>query len=148
MKLHRISKDSLFFNQGFTLVELVVVLGIITVLLFITPVFDITNFAHGNVFDEAGFFSNILVRARNMSMNTDTVYGVRIKEETYLLIFLNDFQDEIIKEIFPRDKNVKIFGPEFVLFEKGGGVGEQAEIIFVNGNASTSVFINYEGGIE
>ena len=149
MILHKTSRDS-----GFTLVEMLVVLGIVGFMFAMTPVFDMSTLSRVGAKEEADVFINLLMRARNASVNECCGeidgYGICVGEEYFEFVLFVDGVEEV-KELIKRSGGVDVSFGECVVFGDSGvlniGENDVVEVVFSQSVSSTSVKINHEGGI-
>lgn len=121
MKLHKILKDRFFCaSNGFTLIEILVVLGLVAIVLMTIPVFDIRSFQKRSVQGDVNNFIQNLQKVRSEAMNNIDV----------------------------ENHSITINGEQIVFERLTGKVTQKHEIVFKNGIDNATVTINYEGGID
>ncbi len=107
-------------KRGFTLIEILVVLGIISLVLFVAPVFDLSFLKKESVQSDARAFIQNLQKARSDAMNN----------------------------IDGENHSVSV-GDEQIIFERlTGNVSREHEIVLGTGKEEIKININHEGGID
>jgi prepilin-type N-terminal cleavage/methylation domain-containing protein len=107
-------------KKGFTLIEILLVLGIFIFVLLITPLFDLNFLKKESNWSEALIFIQTLQKSRNKAINNI------------------DGKDQVV-----------VFGEQEIVFSKlTGNVLKEQEIIFGNAQEEIKIKINYEGGID
>ena len=112
---------------GFTLIEILLVLGLVSVVLALAPIFDLNYFKKDLRQEEMRTLVQDLQKARSSAMNNinGQNHGVTVYDKKY---------------------------NEQIIFEKlTGNVAQEYEIVFEDGASginNATITINYEGGID
>lgn len=111
------------FVRGFTLIEILLVLGLVSVVLATIPILDLSLFKKDSRQNEINIFIQDLQRARSAAVNN-------IDGENHSVSW----------------------GKEQIIFERlTGNVSQEYEVVFedaLNGGNNATVTINHEGGID
>jgi len=112
-------------NRGFTLIEIIVVIGIFSVLAGAGLVFSYDSY-RGYLFrSEYGNIAHVITKARNLSANNfhESPHGVHFDTDTYTLFVGDSYasRDSALDIPFERNTAVHLDGPEDVVFEQLSG---------------------------
>ena len=145
--------------EGFTLVEVLVVLGVLTFILGATVVFDMTGYRGDAFRAERTTLVTALQTARADALNNvqQSKHGVAINPDGFAgyVLFAGDRYadaDPVTRTMIPMSYPVT-FGstsPREVVFDQlsgDTGFNGQTEIIDQGRSATTAIVINYEGKI-
>jgi len=143
-------------SRGFTLIEVLVVLGIITVIMGIIPPLNTTFFESRALFYDLDIFKRALVQARTHAQYgiPDDVYGVKVLHNSVVLFKEDDGGDVVIESwsidelisIYPDDARITFTHSLFLnLTER---IDEIKTIEFRKGNRVVLLSVNSLGVIE
>jgi prepilin-type N-terminal cleavage/methylation domain-containing protein len=150
-------KEPKYTKQGFTLTEILIVVGLITMIGIIVPIFN-SNTLHKESFEaEIEKITDLLFKARHNSQNNinQSKHGVFIQNEGYTLFEGNSFalsepQNNIfIKSEYPiQIATTSIV--EIIFNESSAEVTNKGEIMVTDKftNKVVSIKINHEGQID
>lgn len=142
-----------FKEKGFTLVELILVIGIFALLIIISSPFGI-NFYQTRQLD---VHLNGIVQAlrrtqlKSMSIDSDSSFGVYIDYNKYVLFKGASFatRDALYDEVFDLPENLSITGLSEIVFSKLKGVpSDIGTITLTIDNRSEAININEVGRIN
>ncbi len=159
MVLRKTSTNKLRTHQGFTLIEVIVVLAIITMIIGATLIFDINSF-RGEAF--RGERNNLVValqtaRADALNNVNQSKHGVKINPSGfsgYVIFEGNSFGSstpslrEEIATSYP--VTISSSSPDEIIFTQlSGDANFDGEVVLIDEerNATTSIVINHEGKI-
>ena len=130
------------FTTGFTLIEILVVVGIITLLFAAGAFIDSSNFGRELLASERSTLVSVLQKARSRAMNNVGAeeHNVTIDSDNYIL----DGDEEI-----DRNENIEITGIDHVTFEQLSGETEDiGDIILSDSIRSKTITVHESGLIE
>ncbi len=140
-------------SDGFTLLELLLVIGILA-LLIITSLPLVINFYKIRAL---GVHENGIVQTlrraqlKAMSVEDDSSFGVYLTSEKYVLFKGNFYgiRDTAYDEIFDLPNNLSVIGPSEIVFSKLRGTpSDTGTIILTIDNRSETININEVGKIN
>jgi prepilin-type N-terminal cleavage/methylation domain-containing protein len=147
-------------TTGFTLIEVLVVLGIVSVLLSSTLFFNFDTY-RGDAFRAEGkILQSLLQTARADAMNNigQQPHGVALHPDGYNGYVIFEGEDYAHADIhtlvqIPESYHISLSldSPHEIVFSQLSGDADfQGEIILIDAErqASTSIYINYEGNIS
>jgi len=129
-------------ERGFTLIEILVVVGMITLLFAAGAFIDSSNFGRELLASERATLVSVLQKARSRAMNNVGAeeHNVTLDSDNYLLD-----GDETIE----RNENIEIAGLDDITFEQLSGETEDiGEIILSDGIRSKTITVHGGGLIE
>jgi prepilin-type N-terminal cleavage/methylation domain-containing protein len=149
-------------NQGFTLIEVLIVLGMVAIFATMGLVFSFDSY-RGYLFrSEYTTTVNLLAKARNRAINNfnESNHAVSILDGEYRLYKIDGYDpgDSATYESFPRNNALTFEGPEEIIFEQLSGNLAECEdedgnpidpctYTFGYGLKTKSITINDMGGI-
>lgn len=152
--------NSVKTNKGFSIIEIMIVLGIFSLIMG-TGLFISTNSFENHYFiSEEKLTASLLRAARSRALNNfnQSPHGLLISNNEFILFEGNNFNPENNdNENFPRNKSVEItsdFENEndetIVVFENltGRASPDEGSIFLKNKTSSSTIRIFYEGRIE
>ena len=148
MKLHNIS-----INKGFTLFEVLIVLGLFVVLVSF-GLFVSMDFYRGSSFrSERNTVVSILTKARNQSLNNvnEAPHGVFFPAGAYVLFQGPSYASRTtaFDETITATPTVTRSGlSEIVFSQLSGNANVSGSIFMSNGTRTSTVLINYEGRMD
>lgn len=98
-------------NKGFTLIEILVVIGLVALVLGIGAVTNVSFYTRELRASEQTTFVAVLEKARSRAMNNiyGSKHGLHIKPESYVLFYKFPYNDaEPTNEAIPRNPNITI----------------------------------------
>ncbi len=142
-----------FMVEGFTLIEVLVVLAITSMLFLCAPFLDISAVVHTSPRDEARIFSHALHVARTASLNgiNNDAHGVHVGDGVFVVFSGSQYREGVDVDIeFPRNMSIDVEPSNIdTVFEKGTAVhGKRTVVMFGHGEHAVAVTIGYEGGID
>lgn len=147
MKLPQVSGINL--SAGFTLFELLVVLGILTILLALgLPV--TYDFYYRSIFEsEYNLLFAALQQARGLSMvnHNESAHGVYTLSSDFVVFQGSSYAGRTVSQdrLFPRSASVAISGPAELVFSALDGATASSTYTLTQGTASRPIFVNSEG---
>lgn len=141
------------FKKGFTLVELVLVIGILALLIVVSLPLAI-NFYKTRQFDvhENGIVQALRrAQLKAMSVEEDCAFGVRITSDQYVLFRGNSYamRDSAFDEVFDLPDNLQVSGISEIVFSKLRGIPfSTGTITLTIDNQSEAININEMGRIN
>ncbi len=143
MKLQAVLKN----NSGLTLIEILVVIGIIAMLFAIGSFMDLSSISRGSIMSEQSTLVAILQKARNRAMNNidASSHGVRLESDSFVIFRVSPLEEEIIM----RNSNIEPSGLSEVIFDQlSGNTDDHGTIILkdVSGGLLAEVKV-FENGL-
>lgn len=141
------------FKKGFTLVELVLVIGILALLIVVSLPLAI-NFYKTRQFDvhENGIVQALRrAQLKAMSVEEDCAFGVHITSDQYVLFRGNSYamRDSAFDEVFDLPGNLQVSGISEIVFSKLRGIPfSTGAITLTIDNQSEAININEMGRIN
>lgn len=140
-------------NRGFTLVEILVAIGIFLLILGIGIIFGIDDYQRYIFRKERDTVLTTLMKARSRAMNNfdQKSHGVHIEADKFTLFRGTDFStsDPATREVIPGSAAVAKTGAADVIFKQlSGEPTGAASITLQNGTSNVTVTINNEGRID
>lgn len=145
-------------GEGFTLMEIIVVLGLLSLFAVMGLVFSFDSYRGYFFRSEYTMFVNLLEKARNRAANNfnESGHGVAVLDSEYRL-FRNDIydpDDDTTYESYPKNSSITFGGPTDIrFFQLSGNIdscdGDPApcEFTFGYANKTKEITINAQGGI-
>lgn len=145
--------------RGFTYLELLVVLAIVSLLAVMTSIAGAESFETARVQDDRDTITGALYRARAQAMlrtcgedtcASDTPRGVRIESDRLVIFSGDSFQQRKTRadEVHMRASDALVQGnPEFI-FHPGSGNATSGEVVLSQGSRSLSISVNELGLIS
>ncbi|MDP1719361.1 MAG: prepilin-type N-terminal cleavage/methylation domain-containing protein [bacterium] len=136
-------------DQGFTLFELLVVLGIFTILLAIgLPV--AYDFYYRSAFEsEYNLLFAVLQQARGLSLvnHNESAHGVYVLPDSFVVFQGPSYAGRIAAQdhVFPRSTSVIISGPAELVFSALEGTTASSTYALTQETASRPIYVNSEG---
>ncbi|MEK9177138.1 MAG: prepilin-type N-terminal cleavage/methylation domain-containing protein [Patescibacteria group bacterium] len=141
--------------KGFTLIEVMIALGLLAVAGAMTVLMGVDSVARSVAIGERDTAVTLLETARTEALaNIDEMaHGVHIGSTEYVVFTTaSDYasRDQTKDNPYPRETAVTISGPTDVIFSQlSGGVGAGVgTLTFADGAQSTTIGINAEGRID
>lgn len=129
----------LYINKikGFTLVEILVTLAILTTILAIGAFANINLFRQEQVLREQMILVSVLQKARNKAMNNidQDKHSVHIENgNSFYVIFTGDNyeQNNTTNELIPRENKIILSGLQNVTFDQLSGNANEGEILLTD----------------
>ena len=148
MQSQTILKD----NKGFTIIEIIVVIGLIVAILAFGSIFDINSFSRELARGETSTLVSVLNKARSKSMNNlyNAPHGVYIDTNDFVIFRTSSYNPtEPTNEKFPRNTNVAISGMNSVIFERLSGEPNTTGVFTLSDGTNTkTIEIKSSGLIE
>jgi len=140
-------------NRGFTVLEIMVAVGLITIIGSLALFVSMDFYRSYNLDTEVETFITLISRARGRAVNNiDAMsHGVYIDEENVTLFRGNNYQtrDEELDEIFKRSQAFEVEGLEEIVFDQLTGETTASGTVTIQGQGrSTTISINNEGRID
>jgi prepilin-type N-terminal cleavage/methylation domain-containing protein len=112
-------------NAGFTLIEILVVLGMMAVFTSVGVVFSLNSYQQHLFLSEYNLTTNLLAKVRNHAQNNfeQSSHSLLILDNEYRIFATNQYspQDSSTYESYPRNPNVDYLGPEEITFAQLSG---------------------------
>ena len=152
MKLPKTCKDT---NRGLSLIEILVLMGILAFILSFGVFLNFDFFESHNFLSEEKILTGLLRMSRNRALNDidQMPHGLFVGPEDFILFQGESFvEDSSANEYFPRNKNVLIentFASSTVVWENVSALpSESGEFRIFDDNRETVIVINSFGGIN
>jgi len=147
--LRRFMKSPRIFSGGFTLVEFLVTIGVLTVLFGIAGAIGFNFYMSYQIDSEARLLNSLLQEARNLAMtnNYESDQGVHIDNEEYILFRGTTFasRDQSKDKSFPRTPEISLVGPSELVFTALSGQTASSTYTLTRENINRYVYVNAEG---
>jgi len=146
-------------SGGFTLIEILVVIGILTLFAGIGLMFSFDSFRGYLTRSEQVMIVHMLAKARNRAMNNfdESAHGLKIEPGSLTLFAGSSFDvsDPHSRESFPRNKTLVLTGAEEIVFEQLTGNMTACDplpladcnVSMLYGGITRKIDINEYGGI-
>ena len=150
MRYHNTSDQ----NNGFTLVEILISMGIMLILIGVTTPFTIRFYRRYQIITERNLMVSILRQARTLSFagSGSTDHGVHIASASYTYTLFEGSsyatRDQSKDQTFDFSSNVTISGPSDILFTYLSARTSSASFVFDNGTKLEKIYVNKEGRID
>ena len=156
----QLSKMTASSNGGFTLIEILVVIGILTVILAFGMTVNFSAFTSGTLAGEESKIVSVLQRARSHAMANmfESKYGVcySSNKDSYIIFRENEGicdDTEPTNELIPANTNIAEhadtnFSDFPVVFDQLSGNADNAIIHITDGTKSEDIEINEKGTIN
>jgi len=140
-------------KSGFTVFEIIFVMGFFVFLGAISLPFSIDAYQHYILSTETQMMVSILRRAQDMAMANkyEDSFGISIQENQYVLFRGTSYLSRTISfdEIYPKAKSIAIAPSNDIVFESVSGEPDEAVMLtFSNTNSSQKIDINSQGAIN
>lgn len=139
-------------QAGFTLIEILISIGIMLVLLGLTTPFTIHFYRRYQIVTERSLLLSLLRQARTLSFAGagSTDHGVHIASASYTLFEGSSYaaRDQSKDQAFDRASNVTITGPSDMLFKYLSARAASASFTFDNGTLQEKIMVNREARID
>lgn len=145
MKLQEASKN----NTGLTLIEILVVMGIIGILFVVGSFADISSIGRSSITAEQATLVSVLQKARGRAMNNidASAHGVRVVSDAFILFNTTSLAEEEIV----RNSNIIPSGLVEIVFEQLSGkvedYDEDDDTMTLTQDASTRTVRILENGL-
>ena len=134
---------------GFTLVELLVTIGILAVLFSIAGAIGFNFYMSYQIDSEARLLNALLQQSRNLAMtnNYESDHGVYFDNNEYVLFQGTTFasRDQSKDKTFPRASEIPLVGPNELVFTALSGQTASSTYTLTQGNINRYVYVNAEG---
>jgi len=139
--------------KGFTLLEIIIVLGIVTILAVVTLPLGVNFLKQQNLSSTTSTVIATLRQAHTQAMfqKNDSSFGVKFLPSSYILFQgttynTREAEEDILTSI---PSGISVSGIEEIVFDKRTGEpNTTGTILIMNNTDNHSVFINEEGIIE
>jgi prepilin-type N-terminal cleavage/methylation domain-containing protein len=140
-------------RQGFSILELVVVIGILTILLGLGTLYSSDFYQRTIIESEKDQIVSLLWRARSRALNNvnQTDHGLLLGSSTYVVFqgTSSAARNTALDENFPVSSGINLSGASSVVFRSPDALPAATGTISVsNGIKTYSITINGEGGID
>ena len=146
--------DKKSFSSGFTLVEILITVGLVLFVFAIASVVDVNYYSRELSATEVSVLVSTLQKARSRAMNNvgATKHGVYLTEDDSFVIFRGDFfdPDDDANEYIPRNPNISVEADsDEVYFEQlSGNPSETGDITLTDGTRTKTINLNRLGLIS
>ncbi len=145
-------------GEGFTLIELIITVALLTIIFSLGPFLDVAVLRDFQISQEAGHLEGNLRGLQFLALHqkNDSAFGIKFSEDRYLLFEGPSFarKNEIFR-IHLLPEGFIISGPEEIIFEKVTGKPSWEGVIRISETAKggivlhrREVSINFVGNIE
>ena len=146
MKLLRL----LIINRGFTLLEVVLVVAILTILFVLVTPITLHFYQQNQLDSEFNLLQSTLRQARNFSMvnRNESAFGLYIDASNFTVFQGATYASRTASEdlIYPRSQSITIVGPSELNFESLSGRVASSTFTLTNTDSRVrTLFINSEG---
>jgi prepilin-type N-terminal cleavage/methylation domain-containing protein len=144
-------------KRGFTLIEILVVVGLLSMILVLSPIFDINQLRLASYEEEIKNITLLLNTARIKSLNntSQSKHGVYLNTTEYILFEGDSFlESDPSKHVYVKNEHKISYGTSSlneVIFNQLDGKVEnpgKIEIVDPETNVVSIIQINYEGQIN
>ncbi|MEK7583204.1 MAG: prepilin-type N-terminal cleavage/methylation domain-containing protein [Patescibacteria group bacterium] len=141
-------------NSGFTLVEVLISMGIMLILFGLTTPFTIRFYRRYQVITERNLLLSLLRQARTQSFAGagSTDHGVHIASASYTYTLFEGTsyvaRDQSKDQVFEMSTNVTMTGPSDILFKYLSARTSSVSLTFDNGTRQEKIYVNKEGRID
>ncbi len=141
-------------SKGFTLVEILISMGIMLILLGLTTPFTIRFYRRYQVITERNLLLSLLRQARTQSFAGagSANHGVHIASASYTYTLFEGSsyatRDQSKDLSFEMSTNVTMTGPSDILFKYLSARTSSVSLTFDNGTRQEKIYVNKEGRID
>ena len=139
-------------SDGFTILELVIVIGIFSVLVLIATPSLFNFYSRANASSEQSSVVSYLRLAQSWSLSNrdNNNHGIKISEEEYTLFTGASYalRDTSLDETYDIPEEITLSGATEIVFDRKSGRTTQSTINIISDIASRSIDINSEGLIS
>lgn len=137
------------FSEGFTIIETIIVLGILVTIFAIGTPATLNFYLNYELVTERDNLVSVLNHARSLSMTGegDESHGVFFDDDGYTVFEGPNFAGRAVefdREVSKADL-IQITGPEELVFESFSGRAASSSFILTNGIRSFMINVNSEG---
>ncbi len=145
-------KTSFASPQGFTLIELVIVMAIVSIILTWGLVVSLNAYRQAVLSGERDKIVSILKKARSRALSNvhELAHGVYIDATGYTLFEGSSYasRNASLDEVFPKSPGLTLGGiSEVVLSPLAATSTASGSVSIGNGTSNFNIFINYEGRV-
>lgn len=136
-------------TRGFTLFEVLIVVGILAVIALFTVGIDTRSISRSTASSESTVLLQMLIHARNRAMNNEyqMPHGVYIDTNNFVLFRGNSYGSAVATELTPRSSQVTSAGATEFVFTQLSGTSTAQTVTLASGVDSVDIDINAAGAI-
>ncbi len=139
-------------QAGFTIMEMIVTLGILVILLGLTTPFVVHFYRRYQLDNERSILLSILRQARNLSMDGESTsdHGVQVATNQFTLFTGTSYtlRDTSKDQTFSRVNNVTATGSSSITFRYLTGKSSSSSFTLDDGTKTGKIYVNTEGRID
>ncbi len=139
-------------TYGFTLLEMLVVMGVVSVLFAMSAIAGIDTIARSTVASERDLLVSLLETARMQALANihESPHGVHVSAATFVVFEGASFDpSDPLNRSVPRETAVSVSGSDDIIFEQlSGDVTDEGVMTLSDSQSSMSIDINDNGRIE
>ena len=136
-------------GAGFTVFELLIVMGIFALIIAVATPVGITFYLSYQFDSESNLLTALLRHARNLSMvnYSESDHGLHVLSDKYVVFEGASYATRIQAndKKFPRDTVITLTGPTELVFAALSGQAASSTFSFSGSNKSRDIFVNPEG---
>lgn len=149
MKLLKVLKD----RGGFTLIEIIIAIGILTILSGLGLIFSVDFYRSYSLDSERNMVVSVLQKVRSRAQNNinQSLHGVSFQSNGYVLFQGASYalRDSDYDEIIPKNLTIGVSGISEAIFEQLNGNSQTiGDVSLDNGKRTLIISINNEGKID
>lgn len=137
-------------QKGITLIEIMVVIGILVVIISFGVIVDFSSFTSGTLQGEESKVVSLLERARSRAMANmyESVHGICYDQDENSYILFRDTCGGAFTESISANSNMTITFPDIIFEQLTGNIDSEETITITDGIKTEDIIINEQGTIN
>lgn len=139
-----------FVHKGFTIMEVLVIVGLIAIIALFTSGIDTGAITRSNANSEANTLIELLTRARSLALNNvnENQHGVYVDASSFILFEGDSYATAVSTQATPRNSLISHTGDTEIVFTRLAGSTTPASMTLSANGVSATIDVNAEGRID